>query len=132
MNVYNDVTANNQYYNYRCSGMLIGRVTPTVEVDGTTIPNPYMVTCNDVTVEYGEWANYRYCEWEEASSAWPHDGTTFQFYREDDNDFDSHVHTAVEDNHNVLLPFDQLFGGHSDYVYGLSTFDGVTVIYNNK
>ena len=31
-----------------------------------------------------------------------------------------------------LIPFDQIFGGNQIAVKGLKTYDGVTVIYNNK
>ena len=45
-------------------------------------------------------------------------------------------HTAcqhdTDETHYELIVFDQLFGGGDKGVYGLSAYDGVTVIYNNK
>ncbi len=62
-NVYNDTTANYQYYAYRYSGMLIGYVDgSTIEIDGTTYPFADTVVCENVVVEYGDWADMYYCE----------------------------------------------------------------------
>ena len=47
---------------------------------------------------------------------------------------DNHVHNDGED-HNLLIVFDQLYGGPTGdryCTYGTATHDGVTVIYNNK
>ena len=49
---------------------------------------------------------------------------------------DNHVHNDGE-GHHVLIEFDQLLGGGPNGdgrhpVYGTKTFEGVTVIYNNK
>ena len=43
---------------------------------------------------------------------------------------DTHVHNEGED-HNLLLQFNQLFGGGQG-VCGTATHDGVDVSYNNK
>jgi len=94
-----------------------------------------------VTVEYGDWANYTYCQ---PANVKP------QFVREQggfatdpyysgrhwtagvdangEKMIDSnHAHNPGEE-HQVLIPFDQLFGGGQG-VYGTAAWDGVTVIY---
>lgn len=124
LNVYNDVCANYQWYAYRYAGMLIGYVQSTQVVDGTTYPSLSNLTCRNVTVRYGGWSNYRYCEWERNGKA--SYSQDYKFSREDNNDFDSHVHTEEENYHNILLPFAQLFGG-TQGVYGRADYPGVTI-----
>lgn len=143
IDAYNDVTSTYQWYAYRRSGMLIGNTGKTETVNETTYAAAPQLTCENVTVTYGDWANYTYCEF--AGTSWPYvrvqagesnsaysnpryghptdaNGTTVV----DDN----HVHNDGED-HQILCVFDQLYGGGQG-VYGDSTHDGVTVIYNNK
>ena len=132
MDVYNDCTASYDYYNYRMCGMLIGRLEETTTIDGVNYPDvsKYNITCKNVTVIYGEWANYHYCEptpglnggrGMRVEPGYAYDGLPA--------DFD---HTQCVDNHMLLLPFDQIFGGDQIGVKGLKEYDGVTVIYNNK
>ncbi len=125
MNLYNDVCANYQWYAYRYSGMIIGYVQTTQEINGRTVPVLDELTCKNVEVEYGEWANYRYCEWEKNGKG--SYSTDYKFSREDGDDFDSHVHTAEENNHNVVIGFNQLYGGGQG-VYGTEKHEGVTIV----
>lgn len=60
MDVYNDVCANYQYYQYRYSGMMIGTVDYIGEVDRVGIED--VVSASDCTVTYGDWNEYWYCE----------------------------------------------------------------------
>jgi len=62
LDVYNDVCGNYQYYWYRYSGMLIGRVKNTVEWNGYDIPDVSKVTATNCTVNFGDWNDYYYCE----------------------------------------------------------------------
>ena len=144
----NDVVSAYQWYNYRNSGMLIGRV-PQTATNGEvqTVATPNNVTCNNVTVIYGDWANYTYCEF--AGTGYPYvrvqAGVSVDAYSNvryghptDSNGNtvvdDNHVHNAGEAHHE-LITFDQLFGGPADHrycYYGISEFNGVTVNYNNK
>jgi len=62
LDVYNDVCGNYQYYWYRYSGMLIGRVRNTVEWNGYDIPDLKNVTAKNCTVNFGDWNDYYYCE----------------------------------------------------------------------
>ena len=66
LDIYNDVTAAYKYYNYRMCGMLIGRsqkylAGKTNEVDLSN------VTCKNVKIIIGDWANYTYI-WDDSLS----------------------------------------------------------------
>lgn len=77
IDVYNDVCANYQYYQYRYCGMLIG----TVGSDGDTSDQEENLTFEGVKVYYGDWSqdNNYYCELVENSIAsYTHD---YQFSR---------------------------------------------------
>lgn len=129
LDVYNDCTASYDYYNYRMCGMIIGRLEETTTIDGTNYPDTskYNITCNNVTVTYGDWMNYHYCEptpglnggrGMRVEPGYAYDGLPA--------DYD---HSQCVDNHMNLIPFDQIFGGAQLGVKGLKTYDGVTVIY---
>ena len=125
--------------------MLVGytKTTKTLE-SGRTIATGDHVICTNVTVTYGEWANYTYCQPSNVSPQYVREQggySTDPYYSGrhwtagvdaagnkmvDEN----HVHAEGE-AHQVLLPFDQLFGGGQGF-YGNPEHEGVTVIYNNK
>ena len=144
IDAYNDVTSSYQWYAYRRCGMLIGNTGKTVVDDkGTTYAAAPQLTCENVTVIYGEWANYTYCEF--AGTSWPYvrvqAGVSNSAYSNpryghptdaNGNEVvdDNHVHNDGED-HQILCVFDQLYGGGQG-VYGAPAHDGVEVIYNNK
>ncbi len=147
LDAYNDVTSAYEWYSYRNCGMLIGNTGRTTEIDGRTYADASNVTCKNVTVTYGEWANYHYCEF--GSSNYPFcrveagkstgaygNARVGEYYDANGNLVvdDSHVHNDGE-KHNELIELDQLFGGPSGdryNTYGTNTHDGVKVIYNNK
>jgi len=126
----NDVAANYQYWLYRYSGMLIGQVDG---VGGVADPTGY-VTCENVTVIYNDWVNYHYCEDADLGAGSYNGPGEYKYARveagtgTDGIDTSACVHNADE-SHNVLIVFDQLFGGGQG-VAGIKTYDGVTVIYN--
>lgn len=141
----NDVVSAYQWYCYRNSGMLIGRVPQTItNGEVQTVKTPDNVTCENVTVIYGDWANYTYCEF--AGTGYPYvrvqSGTSVDAYSNvryghptdaNGNEVvdDNHVHNDGEDHH-VLIAFDQLFGGPANQrycYYGIAKYDGVTVEY---
>ena len=142
----NDIVSAYQWYCYRNSGMLIGKVDSYVtdEVVNVVAEN---VTCKNVTVIYNDWANYTYCEF--AGTSYPYvrvqAGTSVDAYSNiryghptDANGNtvvdDNHVHNDGEDHH-LLIAFDQLFGGPANHrycYYGVAEHEGVTVVYNNK
>ena len=144
----NDFVSAYQWGAYRNCGMLIGQTTTRQYDDQgnwyvgpTAIPN---LTCENVTVIYGEWANYTYCKF--AGTGYPYvrvqAGVSVDAYSNvryghptDANGNtvvdDNHVHNAGEDHHR-LFKFDQLYGGagNARYCnYGVATHPGVTVVY---
>lgn len=127
LDVYNDVTAAYKYYLYRMCGMLIGRLEETTTIDGTNYPDmsKYNITCTNVNVTYGEWADYHYCV-VAGKTAWRHEAG----YAYDGIPAD-HDHSTCAVACNLLLPFDSLFGGDQLGVKGLTEYAGVTVTYKN-
>ena len=130
LDVINDVTSNYKWWVYRVSGMIIGNISTTQEIDGRKYPNPTNVICNNVTVTYGDWMNYHYCQgywnrgWGRYESSDYVGGT---------DQYEPHNHPDGE-SHYVCVPFDQLFGGGPNGdgrnpVYGLREYEGVTVNY---
>jgi hypothetical protein len=131
MDVINDVTSNYKWWIYRVSGMIIGNTNTTEtkynEVVTATATN---VTCKNVTVTYGDWMNYHYCEgyW---NRGWGRYESSDYVGGVDQNEPHNH---ADGESHYVCVPFDQLFGGSSNGsghypVRGLREFEGVTVNY---
>ena len=130
LDVFNDVCANYQYYQYRYSGMLIG----TIGWDG--IPESENLTCSNVKVYLGDWTNYYYCEFEKNTGAsYTED---FQFSRVDEKDivFDlngkpvscTHTHTKNEDKLACYLPFSQLYTGYKWGAKAVFEHPGVEVL----
>ncbi len=144
LDVYNDVTATpaRQWYAYRRAGMLIGNSEESVSDNGRSVASASYLTAINCTVTYGDWVDYTYCEFNNMSTSWPHcrvqGGSSDPYYNarygvaKDLNGNqvvdDNHVHADGED-HNMLLKFDQLFGGDVG-VYGGASHPGVTVSYN--
>lgn len=144
IDAYNDVTSANRWYAYRRAGMLIGNTGKTVKAEnGNTVAAAPQLTCENVTVTYGDWANYLYCEF--SGMGYPYvrvqAGVSNSAYSNpryghptdaNGNEVvdDNHVHIEGEDHH-ILCEFNQLFGGGTG-VYGDPDHDGVTVIYNNR
>ncbi len=128
IDAYNDCTASYDYYNYRMCGMLIGRLEETTTIDGTNYPDTskYNITCTNVTVTYDDWANYHYCRATGARAVRVEAGYSYDGLAAD------YDHTACTAHHMELIAFDQIFGGDQYGVKGLPSYDGVTVVYNNK
>ena len=149
IDAYNDVTSAYEWYSYRNCGMLIGDTGKRDDPDGNNVGNAIApnVTCKNVTVTYGEWANYHYCQFN--SSGYPFcrveagestgaygNARVGEYFDANGNKVvdDNHVHNDGE-KHNELIVFDQLYGGESGdryCTYGTATHPGVTVVYNNK
>lgn len=137
LNAFNDVCGNYQWYAYRRTGMVIGNMSETKDLDGRTVPDPEAagVTCENVVVTYGDWMNYHYCEFEANGAPsyakegqWKFSRVEGQEWgRESNIDTDNCQHDTDE-SHNILLPVDQLFGGGQG-VSGLREYAGVTVNY---
>ena len=129
IDAYNDCTASYDYYLYRMCGMLIGQMSKTTTIDGSTYPDvaAYGIEFDNVTVNYGKWMNYHYCEptpglnggrGMRVEAGFTYDGLP--------SDFD---HTQCVDNHYNCIPFDQLFGGTQTACKGVKAWEGVTVNY---
>ena len=67
IDVYNDVCANYQYYQYRYSGMMVGTIDYMDEIPGVSLKDMFSAT--GCTVHFGEWNTYWYCELVENSLA---------------------------------------------------------------
>lgn len=143
LDVFNDVTAAYEWHAYRNSGMLIGNPghTRTLE-NGRTVADAPQLTCENVKVIYGDWANYHYCQFSGRSYPWVRRETGYYGSYKNPrygSPKDANGKTVVDDNHVhkkgdqhfALKKFDQLYGGGKG-VYGWPTHEGVTVIYNNK
>ena len=123
----NDVASNYQYWLYRYCGMLIGHVDA---VNGVADPTGY-VTCENVNVTIGEWANYHYCEFDSLGQGSYNGPDEWKFARVEAGtgnnaiDLSACNHKEYE-SHNVLIPFNQLFGGGQG-VKGLAEYEGVNV-----
>ena len=127
LDAYNDCTASYDYYNYLMCGMLIGRLEETTTIDGKNYPDTskYTIKCTNVTVIYGEWADYHYCRAtgkraQRVEAGYQYGGIAA--------DYD---HSQCTVHHMELIAFDQIFGGDQYNVKGLPSYTGVTVIYNN-
>lgn len=147
IDVYNDVCANYQYYAYRYSGMIIGSVRHNTKNDeGKTIPNMTGVSATGCTVNYGDWNDYYYCEFEKNTMA--SYSEDYQFSRVPHSELNftdsngngvvdaderasvtgcKHTHTAEENHQAIYLPFHQLFTGYSWGVssIGLEELEGI-------
>ena len=143
IDAHSDVVSAYRWYAYRRCGMLIGNSGKTETVDGRTVAIAPQLTCENVEVIYGDWANYTYCQF--SAMDYPYvrvqAGVSVSAYSNvryghptDANGNtvvdDNHAHNEGEDHH-LLIAFDQLYGGGQG-VYGQPTHEGVTVIYNNK
>lgn len=149
IDAYNDVTSAYEWYSYRNCGMLIGDTGQKDDPNGDNVGNAIApnLTCENVTVTYGDWANYHYCQF--GSAGYPFcrveagestgaygNARVGEYFDANGNKVvdDSHVHNDGE-KHNELIVFDQLYGGATGdryCTYGTATHDGVTVVYNNK
>ena len=136
LDAYNDACANYQWYAYRYSGMVVGNVDATQEINGSTVSNPAgcNITCKNVVVNYGDWMNYHYCESPNYGTPSYAGAGEWKFQRvEAGYSYDGVDHTqcnhGADESHYMCLPFNQLFGGSGQGVYGLAEYDGVTVNY---
>ena len=131
LDVINDVTSNYKWYIYRVAGMIIGNTNTTeTKYNEVVTASATNVTCKNVTVTYGDWMNYHYCQgyW---NRGWGRYESSDYVGGVDQNE--PHNHPDGE-SHYVCIPFDQLFGGSSNGsghypVKGLAEFPGVTVNY---
>ncbi len=150
LDVYNDVTSTYQWYSYRRAGMLIGNTDRASITDGRTTASTVLtngenfLTCTNVTVRYGDWVNYHYCEFSNHNSSWPfvrveagencsafsnprwgvpNDINGVKVTPEHHSKQDYTIHQEGDDCY-VELTFNQLYGGGQG-VYGEDEHTGV-------
>lgn len=146
LDVYNDVTSTYQWYAYRRAGMLIGNTdTPPANGKDSAVATANFLTCENVTVHYGSWVNYHYCEFSNHNSNWPwvrveagencsafsnprygvpNDINGVKVTPENHGAKDTTIHKEGDECY-VELTFNQLYGGGQG-VYGQPKHDGVT------
>ena len=151
MDVYNDVCGNYQYYAYRYAGMMIGSIREnTTNDEGKTIPDMTGISATGCTVNYGDWNDYYYCEFEKNGHPSYAGADDYKFSRVPDSELNftdsngnglvdaderasvtgcKHNHTDAEDNKAIYLPFHQLFTGYGWGVnsIGLKEYSGIHV-----
>ena len=149
MDVYNDVCGNYQYYAYRYAGMIIGSIREnTTNEDGKTIPDMNGISATGCTVNYGDWNDYYYCEFEKNGHPSYSGPTDYKFSRVPHSELNftdsngnglvdaderasvtgcKHNHTDAENNKAIYLPFHQLFTGYGWGVnsIGLEKYSGI-------
>lgn len=144
IDTHNDVVSAYQWYTYRRAGMLIGDTNNTVDDKNVTNASAPQLTCKNVTVVYGEWSYYHYCEFagtgypyvrcEGGVSCDPYSNIRYGHPTDSSGNKvvdDNHTHNDGED-HMILIAFNQLYGGPSGdryATYGGQTHDGVTIIH---
>ncbi len=149
MDVYNDVTSAYQWYAFRGCGMLIGHTEEPV-ADGRHSGNATasFLTCENVTVYYGDWVNYHYYEFENQDSG---TGQKYPWVRAEAGEYCdafSNIRYGVPTINGVKVSdlteeelkalatdytpivFDQLYGADVG-MYGTATHPGVTVYNKN-
>ena len=142
MDVYSDVTSAYQWYAYRRAGMLIGN-TEMVDKDNKHLAAAPFLECKNVEVCYGDWANYRYCQFENQDNDWCNNypwvrveaGENCSAYSNprygqpvvDGVTVSTSDHICTNGNHETVINFSQLYGGGQG-VYGQPLHTGVSVV----
>lgn len=142
LDVYNDVTSTYEWYAYRRAGMLIGNTdTPPADGKHSATATADFLTCKNVLVHYGNWADYHYCQFTNHNKSWPwvriEKGENCEAYSNPrygvpkdpvtGKTVKSIDHNHIDgDGHNVEIPFNQLYGGGQG-IYGATEHLGVTI-----
>ena len=141
MDVYSDVTSAYQWYAYRRAGMLIGNTELTAEGNSHLAAAPFL-TCENVKVYYGDWANYHYCQFTNQDNTWCNN---YPWVRVEEGEncspysnprygqpvvggvtVSTDTHTCTGE-HLMERRFNQLYGGGQG-VYGQFEHEGVEII----
>lgn len=139
LDVFSDVTAAYQWYAYRRCGMLIGHTeinSPKLGIR-LTQEDVSFLTCENVSVYYGDWVNYTYYEFANQDSA---TGQRYPWVRLEAGERNSALSNPrygvpTYDGDKVIdgsdatdsaeITFNQLYGGGQG-VYGCAVHTGVT------
>ena len=151
MDVYSDVTSAYQWYAYRRAGMLIGNTDYSeknengTNIASTKINGENYLTCTNVNVYYGDWANYHYAQFTNQDNDWCNNypwvrveaGENCSAYSNPRygvpvvngvkvSDMDATTLENIQDGY-IERRFNQLYGGGQG-VYGQFDHEGVEVI----
>lgn len=145
LDVFSDVTAAYQWYAYRRCGMLVGYTGENSPKQATNASADFL-TCSNVNVYYGDWANYTYYQFTNQDSSWqsnypwvraeesPYNGpfSNVRYGNPVVNGVKINTIELAESNKTdfVAITFNQLYGGGQG-VYGTNHHDGVTVFGKN-
>lgn len=128
LDAFNDVTSSYKWGSYRLCGMLIGQVPTEINPEpGIFYPDPANngITCQNVTVKYGDWVNQHYCYDGSFSKGCQRveAGLTYGGV-----DIANYPDATIEE-----MTFNQIFGGNQSNQreghYGIAEYTGVTVVY---
>ena len=155
LDVFNDVTSAYQWYSYRRAGMLIGYTNESKSVNGRTEATASFLTAKNCTVQYGDWVNYRYCEFNNTTSLnarypWvrvqagefngAYSNPRYGVPTFENNTLNTETHSLEDgchvagDGHDVVIVFNQLYGGGQGCYGGNTHVEqelGITVIGQN-
>ena len=138
LDVFSDVTAAYQWYAYRRCGMLIGNTEQNSPKKALNAAAEFL-TCENVTVYYGEWVNYTYYEFADQDST---TGQRYPWVRAEageHNDAFSNPRYGVptyggvkvvdgsKATNSAEITFGQLYGGGQG-VYGCNEHTGVSIV----
>lgn len=141
LDVFSDVTSAYRWYAYRRCGMLIGHTEQNSPKRAEQADAPFL-TCDNVSVYYGDWVNYTYYEYKNQDSG---TGRTYPWVRAEAGEHneafsnprygvpthDSVKVTGLENStDHTPIVFNQLYGGGQG-VYGRADHHGVTVTSNS-
>lgn len=144
LDVYNDVTSAYKWHAYRRAGMLIGNTdTPAANGKTAQTATANFLTCENVVVKLGSWADYHYCQFTNSNNP----GARYPWVRVEEGEncsayanpryghpLDANGNQVTDSNHvhqdgdecDMLISFGQLYGGGQG-VYGATKHAGVTI-----
>ena len=137
LDVFSDVTSAYQWYAYRRCGMLIGHTEQNSPKRAENAAAEFL-TCENVSVYYGDWINYTYYKYDNQDDPWRNNYPWVRAEAGEHNDafsnprygvpiIDGNRITDGSNNTGVVeIPFNQLYGGGQG-VYGCANHAGVTV-----
>lgn len=146
LDVFSDVTAAYQWYAYRRCGMLVGYTGQNSPKQATNAAADFL-TCENVSVYYGNWTNYTYYQFanqtdEQGNRLW---NSNYPWVRAQESPYNGPFSNVRYGNpiingekintlelaeahytDKVTITFDQLYGGGQG-VYGTNEHEGVTI-----
>ena len=144
LDVFSDVTAAYQWYAYRRCGMLVGYTGQNSPKQATNAAADFL-TCENVSVYYGDWTNYTYYQFTNQDNSWCNN---YPWVRAQESPYNGPFSNVRYGNPVVggekintlelaeanktgfaAITFNQLYGGGQG-VYGTNEHKGVNVNYS--